>query len=486
MSKRAAFSTGFLLSLLLLAFSDLPGKRQAASADPADAAKIISFLRDGSFREAAKLADRLLSDPAIDPRTWALCGLAKLKAGRIEEAEGILEKAVSLRPECPEAHLGLGLIAGLRNEQDAAISRLRRAVASPDFYEEALRRLWRAVWDRGWVSEIREVRALAADRYARDGRLLPNWISNGLAQIEGISGKQLFRMEAPSGSIEVPLIATDPVRRYRMISLGLNGGGEYPFHIDSALAGFLTISPPLAEELGLVPTGSATSSGVGTAAITTRFAVLDEVRLGAVTFHDVPVMVTDVRTFDGRKEGLLGTAFLKRFNSTIDVEAGTMDLFPLDRPDLLAARIDREAVAADVPLYLFDQTVVEASFAGAPRALYILDTAAATNLVDRPFFEEHIKPGLDPARIVRGGIRGAGGDQFVNQVDGLNVGLGAFVMDGLQANEFDMATLNEISGRYAAGLLGNPILWPYRVHLDFKNARLVLERRAMTQSRLKK
>lgn len=483
MSKRAAFSTGFLLSLLLLGFSDLPGKRQAVPTG-ADPSELVALLRGDSFREAAKLADRLLADPAVDPRTRALCGLAVLKAGRVREAEALLETAIARRPECPEAHLGLGLIAGIRNDQDAAISRLRRAVPSADFYEEALRRLWRATWDRGWVSEIREVRALAAERYARDGKLLPSWITNGLAQIEGLSGKQLFRMEGPSGRFEVPLVTTDPRPRFRMISLKLDGKGGYLFHIDSALAGFMTLSPTLAEELGLVPTGSATSSGVGTATIATRFAVLDKVELGPMTFRDVPVMVSDVQTLRGLKEGLVGTAFLKRFNSTIDVEAGTMDLFPLDRPDLLAARIDRAAVAADVPLYLFDQTVVEASFAGAPSALYILDTAAATNLVDRPFFGEHIKPKLDPARIVRGGIRGAGGDQFVNQVDGLKVGLGALVFEGLQANEFDMATLNGISGRYAAGLLGNPILWPYRVHLDFKNARLILEKRPSAQNRV--
>jgi hypothetical protein len=193
-------------------------------------------------------------------------------------------------------------------------------------------------------------------------------------------------------------------------------------------------------------------------------------------------MVSDVRTLRGLKEGLVGTAFLKRFNVTIDVEAGTMGLYPLDRPDLLAARIDRAAVAADVPLYLFAQTVVEAAFAGAPPALYILDTAAATNLVDRPFFEEHIKPKLEPARIVRRGIRGAGGDQWVNQVEGMPVALGGLVIEGQQANDFDMAALNEIGGRYAAGLLGNPLLWPYRVHLDFKNGRLILEKRTKSRS----
>jgi|GEM_PF-652888 len=477
MRKRSGFLVLIASALLFLGQSASPGRGQSPSSGAADAAKLLSLLRGDSFLAAARLADRMLADPALVPEARALCGLAVLKAGRIAEAEAILDRAAALRKGCPEAHLGLGRIRRIRNDADGAISHFLRAVESEHFYGEAFRQLWRAAWDRGRVGELREVGALAAERYERESEPLPSWIDNGLARIEGLSGKQIFRMEGPSERFRVPLVETDPRRRFRMIRLGLNGRGDYLFHLDSALAEFMTISPLLAEELGLVPVGSATSTGVGTAAIATRFAMLDEVRLGPLTFRDVPVMVSDVRTLRGLKEGLVGTAFLKRFNETIDVEAGTMDLYPIDRPGLLAARVDRASVATDVPLYLFDQTVVEASFAGAPPALYILDSAAATNLVDAPFFGEHIKPKLDPDRIVRRRIRGAGGDQFVNQVDGLTVALGPLVVDGQQANEFPMDALNTIGGRYTAGLLGNPVLWPYRVHLDFKNGRLILEER---------
>ena len=218
-----------------------------------------------------------------------------------------------------------------------------------------------------------------------------------------------------------------------MISLKLNGKGQYLFDIDSASADFLTVSPLLAEELGLALTGSSTASGVGTAAAAVRFSVLDKVELGAIAFRNVPVMVSDLHPFRGLKKGLLGTGLLKRFNVTIDVEAKVMTLFPLDRPDLLAGTIDRAAVAADVPLYLFDATTVEASLDGAPSALYILDSAAATNLVDGAFFKEHLKPKLDPARIVSGGITGAQGPQSVNRVDGLTIALGPLVFKGQSA-----------------------------------------------------
>jgi hypothetical protein len=476
MNKCARTVFSLLLSFLFLGQTlDSRGGRSAAQRPDVD--RLVSLLRDNSFREADKLAAKLLADPAADARTQAICGLAVLKAGRIREAEAIFDKVISLSPENPEAHFGLGRIGRIRNDLDGAIAHLRRAVPSAEFYGEALRQLWRTTWDRGFVSELKEVYKLAEERYGRGSMPLPSWFTNGLGQVQGLAGKRLFQMEGRFERLRVPLVRNEDSRiRIRMIALKLNGKGEYLFDIDSASADFLTVSPLLAEELGLPLTGNSTATGVGTATAAVRFSVLDKVELGAVTFSNVPVMVSDIRPFRGLKKGLLGTALLKRFNVTIDVEAGVMDLFPLERPELLAGNIDRKAVAADVPLYLYDATTVEASMAGSPPALYILDSAAAANLVDGPFFEEHLKPTLDPARIVRSGIQGAGGAQYVNRVDGLSIALGPLVFDGQTVHEFPMEELNEIGGRYLAGLLGNPLLWPYRVHMDFRAGRLILEK----------
>jgi hypothetical protein len=470
--------TVFLLLLSFLFLGQALDSRGGQSAAPrADADRLVSLLRDSSFREADKLAAKLLADPAADARTQAICGLAVLKAGRVREAEAIFDKVISLSPENPEAHLGLGRIGRIRNDLDEAIAHLRRAVPSAGFYEEALRQLWRTTWDRGFVSELHEVYKLAEERYGRESKPLASWFTNGLAQIQGLPGKRLFQMEGRFERLRIPLVRNEDSRiRIRMITLKLNGKGEYLFDIDSASADFLTVSPLLAEELGLPLTGNSTATGVGTATAAVRFSMLDKVELGGIAFRNVSVFVSDLHPFRGLKKGLLGTALLKRFNVTIDVEAGVMDLFPLERPELLAGNIDRAAVAADVPLYLFDATTVEASLAGAPAALYILDSAAAANLVDGPFFEEHLKPQLDPVRIVRSGIQGAGGAQYVNRIDGLSIALGPLVFDGQTVHEFPMEELNSITGRYAAGLLGNPLLWPYRVHMDFRAGRLILEK----------
>jgi hypothetical protein len=458
----------------MLAGQAFPAGRPAAVKP--DAEKLAGFLLANSFREADMLAARLLGKPDLSPGDIAVCGLAVLKAGRLGEAEVILKGVLRRSPAEPTAHLGLGRIAYARNDSEAAIAHLRRAVASVLFYEEALRLLWRAALDRGRVDELLEIAGLAGERFRRESKPLPPFFANGLAQVDGLAGKRLFQMEGRFERIRVPLVACERHPGIRMISLALNGKGDRLFHLDSALAGFLTISPLLAAELGLAPGGSGMSAGVGTTPIATRFAVLDTVALGPLTFRNVPVMVSDIATLRGVKEGLVGTAFLKRFNVTIALEAGTMDLFPLDRSDLLASNIDRAAVAADVPLLVFDQTVVEASVAGAPPALYILDSAASTHLVDSGFFAEHVRPKIDPDRIVQASIRGAGGAQDVRRAEGVSIALGPLVLAGQPVNEFPMAALNGISGRYAAGLLGNPLLWPFRVHMDFRAGRLILER----------
>jgi hypothetical protein len=471
----------FVLPVLLVVVGPIPALPDGqARTGSSDIARLASLLQADAFLEADKLAAVLLAGPsAAEPSALAVCGLAALKAGRIEEAEKILQKAAARSSEKPEASLGLGRIRRIRNDAAGSVEHLRRAVRSASFYEEALRQLWRAEWELGDVDALAEVRDLAVERFGRESKPVPSVFSNGFEQVSGLAGKRLFEMSGTFDRIDLPLLVDrERAPRIRMVSLALNGKGEFPFDIDSAAADFILLSPLLAEALGLSLTGSASAAGVGPDAAPVRFAVLDTVGLGPVTFRNVPVMVSDIAPFRGLRKGLLGTGLLKRFNVTIDVEAERLVLYPLDKPERLRASIGRSAVAADVPLHLFDQTVVEASVAGAPTALYLLDSAAAAHLMDAGFFAEHVRAKVDPSRLVRGGIRGAQGAQFVERIDGLTISLGPLALGGQSLHEFRMNELNAISGRYAAGLIGNLVLWPYRVHMDFAAGRLILEKRA--------
>jgi hypothetical protein len=468
--------TRLLPFILCLLAAGVDAQLPQATPPSAELDRLSALVRGGSFQAADDQAAALLKSGATDPQTLAVCGLAVLGAGRVREAEGLFRRSIAKVPDNPEAHLGLGRVCRVRNDLDGAIEHLRRAVQSARFEDEAVRQLWRAAWERGRVSDLAEIRAQTAERLGRGGRPLPSLIANGWSQVRGLAGKRLFEIEGRVEDLRVPL-TTDPRRpRIQMVTFRLNGTHDYPFDIDSASADFMTVSPLLAEELGLALAGNSSATGVGTEAAPVRFSMLDRVELGSIAFRNVPVMVSDLHPFRGQKKGLIGTGLLRRFNVTIDVRAGLMDLTPLDRPELLAAQIAPAAVAADLPLLLFDATTIEATLGGAPPALYILDSAAATHLVDRAFFETHLRAKTDPAAIRRSGIQGAQGAQFVNRIDGLSIGVGALVFPAESVHEFPMGALNAIAGRYAAGLLGNPILWPYRVHMNFRRGRLILER----------
>jgi len=474
MRRRTILWTGTAV-LFLISQAASAGEIHDAFQASEEAEKLTSLLRADAFLEAGKLADTLLARRPEEPEVQALCGLAVLKMGRIAEAEAIFNDVVSRAPENPEAHLGLGRIGRIRNDTATAVKHLRLAVGSRTFVIEAFHEWWRTASDRGLMSELAEIYDLGRQRFEGEKKPLPGWLDNAWSQLEDFKGAQLYRMDGEARPVTIPLVhhGHDDNRMFRM---RINGRAEYPFDIDSAAANFLMISPLAAKELGLKSTGKAFATGVGSGSAPQSFARLDRVDLGGWTFRDVPVLISDIVPFRGLKKGLIGTGLLKRFNVTIDVRAGRMDLYPLDRPDLMTARIDRSAVAADIPLYCFDQTVVPASIEGGPEGLYILDTAAATNLIDADFFKEHLKPRLDPARIIPSGIRGAQGAQNVNRVDGISIRLGDLVFDKQTVNEFSMRGLNAVTRRYAAGLLGNPLLWPYRVHMDFRNGRLILER----------
>ncbi len=438
--------------------------------------RLALLVRDNAFQDAEALADST-AGPDGDAAHLAWRGLALLKAGRVEDAEPLLTRALALAPGSPEARYGAGRLARLRNDNAAAVLHLRAAVESATLYAEAARHYWRTVWDLGDLAALADARALIERRFAAAGEPVPSWLSNNVTQIAGLGGVRLFAMEAPRGLVTVPL-HSDEVRhpRIRRVILRVNGKAEYPFDLDSASPDFLTISPLLAEDLGLAATGGSTASGVGTRTAAVSFAVLDRVDVGPITFRHVPVMVSDLQSFRGERRGLIGTGLLKRFNVTLDAGANVMCLAPLDQPDLLTGSLRPGSVVADVPLYLFDQTVVRAALDGTPPALYILDTAAATHLIDGGFSQAHLRPRTDASRVTTSGIRGAQGPQQTMRIDGVTVTLGPLALPGQGVHEFTMGMLNVIPGRYAAGLLGNPILWPYRVHLNFRAGRLVLER----------
>jgi len=72
--------------------------------------------------------------------------------------------------------------------------------------------------------------------------------------------------------------------------------------------------------------------------------------------------------------------------------------------------------------------------------------AAATNLVDAGSFEEHIKPKIDPSRIIQAGIQCAGGAQNVRFSPGTPNGMVSLSLTLYEPNTLDQVDMGVLRG----------------------------------------
>jgi len=108
----------------------------------------------------------------------------------------------------------------------------------------------------------------------------------------------------------------------------VNGKGPYTFTLDTG-ATATTISPKLAEELGIEPykVENALAAGVGGGKIDVKFAKLDSFQLGSERVEDEEVLVIDFdSTLGCFTPGVVGHSFLKHFTLHVDYRTKNMML----------------------------------------------------------------------------------------------------------------------------------------------------------------
>jgi hypothetical protein len=214
---------------------------------------------------------------------------------------------------------------------------------------------------------------------------------------------------------------------------------------------------------------------VGDARQTLEGSWLQRIEIGDLSIENVPVMVMDSPTFRGEERGLIGTGLLKRFHCTIDVAAGTLTLYSADRTDLLEEAIDPSRVVSRIPLFIGGGPLVLASVEGSESRPFLVDTAASVSLLDERYFEDQVAPSVDPNAMTRIGVRGIGGTAQSMMLPSARVALGGVEVEGVRLVVYDMEPMTHLVRRYAAGIIGAPILWRHRVHLDFSEPSMVLE-----------
>lgn len=445
--------------------------------DEADLARIERLLKGDDYALARKEAASLLEEFPESAEACALHGLTILRAGEMAAAEEELRRCLEIGPGCAEAHLGQGRIAYGRNQLDLALTHFMEAASSRRFSGAARNEAARIHAERGEFVPALELMQVAAEEM---DYLEEDHLANMTARLEhyrALGARQYMILPEAFERTTVPLLGRGQLlgSPIQQIEVRINGEGAWPFDIDTAARNNMTLSTELADRLGLERAGEFPALGVGDAKQTLEGSWLQRIEIGDLSIENVPVMVMDSPTFGGEQRGLIGTGLLKLFNCTIDVAAGTLTLYSADRTDLLEEAIDPSRVVSRIPLFLGGGPLVLVGVEGSEARPFLVDTAASVSLLDQRYFEDRLAPSVDPNALTSIGVRGIGGTTETMMIPSARVTLGGADVEGVRLVVYDMEPMTRLVRRYAAGIIGAPILWRYRVHLNFSEPAMVLE-----------
>jgi tetratricopeptide (TPR) repeat protein len=358
-------------------------------------------------------------------------GSTAFAQGQFEEAESAFEKAVAADPGDAAALAGLARARLNNGKEDEAIELARKALAIAPGNPVATNALN--------IAQARKT-AFAPDRF-------------------------VIKRTDQSPAI-IKFVRTDPLP---VVSLTI-GSKTVNFLIDTGGPN-LTLSPALAQELGLPLENAGQGTFAGGLQAQVRRTVVPKLQIGGIEISNVPAGVIG----DGSSpnpfntDGVIGTGFLMHFLSTLDYCRGELVLAP--RAD--SAKFQAQAQSAGdniVRMWLVTDHFIFAKgrLNQAPEGLFLVDTGlAGAGLAPNKAALDEAKIEIDTSKP-KTGMGGGGPVQFVDFHASATLG---------------KLTRNDVLGNYIMG--ANPLGgMPFKTngivsHSFFRQSRLTLDFDAM-------
>lgn len=355
-------------------------------------------------------------------------GDAFFHAGEFDAAAVAYAHALQANPKDPAATLGLGTVELYRNHLDRAQALLTTAQSLDP-------------------SNPR-----------------PTGLLHTLADRRGSA--DVFRMKLPANAhIVVPFARTDPLP---ILKVRINGSHDVYFLIDTG-APTVVLDSSFAAELGLktVALGQGTFAGGKQAPV--LGATLPSLELGGLRIDNIPARILATRGFEltgPRIDGIIGTAFLAHFLSTIDYVGGKLVLQPR------GTTVSHYRTA--VPMWLVGDHFIFArgQLNNGPEGLYNVDTGLAGGGA------QATKATIDASHIVldkahqSSGVGGGGVVRFIPFRARVTLGAvsvdnvaGIYTPDGDQFGIFPFAV---------AGTISHDFFRHSRLTFDFTAMKLII------------
>ncbi|MCZ2390145.1 MAG: aspartyl protease family protein [Acidobacteria bacterium] len=430
----------------------------------------FNLTKQRRFVDAYDMVLSVLDKDKEDSRALSVLGAILLSSGRLREARAIVYRALDLDRSEHLAWACLGMLDYYDNDVDQALNSLKQAIylapREPDYYFSLAQASVRA--DRYKDA------ATAYDRFLATSGVMD---VDRRDRIRGLISFLRYLGERPSlydaGGSSETTFKFELTNNLPVIQVYLNGR-EKPFRfvIDTG-SGMTVLSQKAANELGMkeVARGGNGRGVGGDGKFAIVYGFLDEIRMGEVSVHNVPVYLREIKSRHN-VDGYLGLAVISKYFFTIDYGTSTVLLSKEDKADIFS----KENVQHTLPLRLTPSGFLsgEVGVAGIEAELnFIVDTAASVSVIsDNVAAAETIKKYLSDQRYKVVGSAG----EVVDVPSFLlpRVTFGKNFRAPLLAVALDLDVINETSGFEQAGILGGNFLKNYRVAFDFKRSRVKL------------
>ncbi|RTL35252.1 MAG: hypothetical protein EKK48_29245 [Candidatus Melainabacteria bacterium] len=258
-----------------------------------------------------------------------------------------------------------------------------------------------------------------------------------------------------------------------MVKSKINGKPEVALILDTG-ATTTVLNSADATNYGIAKTSDfKMTTGSGT--IKTSYITLSSLSLGDLTLNNVPVAVSDLpgfRELPGEKPvGIIGADILRRFLVCIDYENREVSF-----SDPREVKVPEDAIVVPTePALGAAGLVVQGKLDGQPLTM-LVDTGAAFNNVSEHLVKKLLKSALLPVGKVEG-------------LDGQKISIGAVMFKNLKIgpltvpNPIFSVAPDTIPGapkgiivNGALAILGNPFWSHFKLTIDYRNQRLLLQR----------
>jgi predicted aspartyl protease len=431
-----AAASGIKLQSAPAATAESTSQPKQSAIDSAD-----RLFHAGKFADAGKLYSQIVAENPKDYSATLQLGRIALLSNRLDDAQKLLERAISLRPD----------------DADAKVMVAEAFYRRDDFTKAA------AALNGVDVSSNKLVR----EQYP----------TLNVAMFESFKGQTPYELHANAASTRVKFVKTDPLP---LVNVRVNGGKEVTFFIDTG-GSEVTLDTDFAKELGVPQFGAVEGTFSGGQHTEVNLGRIESLTLGEWTVKNVPTAMLPLRQLSegfGVKQinGIIGTTLFYHFLTTMDYPHGELVLRRKDAKSLEEFKAQSARKRVTVPIWMASDhfMVGWGRVETLPPTLLFVDTGlagAGVKLAESVIKQAGIR--LEENKATEGAGGGGTLKTVPYTVHHLSFGdIKEQNVPGLYDGPFPWENM---FGFHLAGMVGHDFFKAYAVTFDFQNMQIFLQ-----------